>query len=137
MAEFFQHFKGGVYRKLYDAKHCDTEEDLVVYQSAVDGKVWVRPSTQFYGVKMADDGPVVRFRPITLEEKRKLVLWRNNLCSGVGRAVTEKDIIRPESAFRTIRGTYAYTRGRTLCPVCDRNVSFNSREGISAHKAKK
>ena len=140
-AEFFQHFKGGVYKKIADAKDCETEEELVVYQNCKTGEVWVRHARSFYeDADVVVDGEsayVPRFKPITLEEKRKLVLWRANPCEGTGRAVPEDKILRKESSLRTHDGRTAYTKGRTLCPVCDRNVSFNSREGISAHKGKK
>ena len=135
-AEFFRHFKGGVYKKIADAKHCDTEEDLVVYQNCKTGEVWVRPSTQFYGAKMTDKGPVVRFTPVSLEEKRALVNWRANPCPGTGKPVPEDKWLRGATSFTTIKGYVSWTRGRTLCPECGKNCGFTSEQGILAHKGK-
>ena len=40
----YTHFKGGQYVVLAIATHTETNEDLVVYQSRKDSKVWVRPA---------------------------------------------------------------------------------------------
>ena len=44
----YRHFKGNEYRVLYNAKHSETGEDMVVYQ-ALYGEygIWVRPSRMF------------------------------------------------------------------------------------------
>ncbi len=40
----YKHFKGNVYEVIAIAKHSETLEDMVVYQSVSDmGKIWVRP----------------------------------------------------------------------------------------------
>jgi hypothetical protein len=41
-----RHYKGGLYRELHRALHSETEEALVVYQSA-DGRIWVRSAAMF------------------------------------------------------------------------------------------
>lgn len=41
-----RHYKGGLYRRLFEARHSETEELLTVYQSA-DGRYWVRPTGMF------------------------------------------------------------------------------------------
>lgn len=44
----YRHFKGGEYRILAIAKHSDTEEELVVYQSLLDeNAIWARPLSAF------------------------------------------------------------------------------------------
>ena len=43
----YQHFKGGEYKVLGVAKHSETQEELVVYQSLKDGGMWVRPKEMF------------------------------------------------------------------------------------------
>lgn len=44
----YLHYKGGKYRVLYEAKHSETEEELVVYQNIEDEtKTWVRPKQMF------------------------------------------------------------------------------------------
>lgn len=55
---WYRHFKGGLYRVLCTAKHSETDETFVVYQSDV-GETWVRPSSMFQE-KVYFEG---RFRP--------------------------------------------------------------------------
>jgi len=55
-----RHYKGGLYRVLFEATHTETEEVFVVYQACSDGSVWLRPKAMFYSV---DDG-TPRFTPV-------------------------------------------------------------------------
>jgi integrase len=41
-----RHKKGGLYTKLMEATHSETEEAMVVYQGD-DGRTWVRPKAMF------------------------------------------------------------------------------------------
>lgn len=41
-----QHKKGGLYTKMMDATHSETEEAMTVYMGA-DGRIWVRPKAMF------------------------------------------------------------------------------------------
>lgn len=44
----YRHFKGNMYRVLYNAKHSETMEDMVVYQALYgEGGIWVRPRAMF------------------------------------------------------------------------------------------
>ena len=44
----YRHFKGNMYRVLYNAKHSETMEDMVVYQALYGEKgIWVRPRAMF------------------------------------------------------------------------------------------
>lgn len=47
-AGLYRHFKGGLYRVLYTARHSETLEDMVVYQ-ALYGEmgIWVRPAAMW------------------------------------------------------------------------------------------
>ncbi len=42
-----RHFKGGAYKVLNLAMHTESKEDMVVYQSLSDFKVYVRPLAMF------------------------------------------------------------------------------------------
>lgn len=44
---FYEHYKGGVYEVLYVARHTETGEEFVVYQSLSDHGVWIRPVAMF------------------------------------------------------------------------------------------
>lgn len=58
-----EHYKGGLYRVLGEARHSETEEWLVVYEQLWPKArgFWVRPREMFHGT--LEDG-TVRFRPL-------------------------------------------------------------------------
>ena len=64
MAEYFRHFKGGLYKLVCIASDSETQEKMVVYQALYGEKLcWVRPYEMFFG-KVERDGKVMdRFRP--------------------------------------------------------------------------
>lgn len=39
----YKHFKGNTYKVVGFARHSETEEDMVVYQSTKNDELWVRP----------------------------------------------------------------------------------------------
>jgi len=44
----YRHFKGNMYEVLFEARHSETGEDMVVYRSLADPeKIWVRPSSMW------------------------------------------------------------------------------------------
>ncbi len=45
----YRHCKGGFYRVLTLARHTETGESLVVYQSEQDGAIYARPLPMFMG----------------------------------------------------------------------------------------
>jgi hypothetical protein len=55
-----RHYKGGLYQKLFDATHSESEELLTIYLTA-DGRPFARPKAMFDG--LTDDGQR-RFVPI-------------------------------------------------------------------------
>lgn len=55
-----RHYKGGLYRELFEAVHTETEEAMTVYQTP-DRRHWVRPAAMFHEV-LPDGRP--RFAPI-------------------------------------------------------------------------
>jgi len=56
----YRHFKGGIYRVVGVARHSETEEELVVYESPA-GDLWVRPKAMFFGMAVVDGREVQRF----------------------------------------------------------------------------
>jgi hypothetical protein len=44
----YRHYKGGLYKILTLAKHSETNEDMVVYQSLLFGSIHVRPLTMWF-----------------------------------------------------------------------------------------
>ena len=62
--ETYQHYKGGLYLKLHEALHTETEEMMVVYACSVRGEVFVRPKDMFYADIQEGDYTGPRFKPI-------------------------------------------------------------------------
>lgn len=60
--EIYQHYKGGRYEVLSVSPHTETGEELVIYRSLEDGKIWPRPlSMWFEQVVIVEGGAVFRF----------------------------------------------------------------------------
>lgn len=55
----YKHYKGNLYKIIAQAKHSETCEDMIVYQSVTDGKTWVRPAGMWNEV--VDDKGTKRF----------------------------------------------------------------------------
>lgn len=61
----YRHFKGNEYLVLHLAKHSETLEDMVVYQSLYGEKgIWVRHLSMFLDTKEVDGKIVNRFEEI-------------------------------------------------------------------------
>ena len=43
----YKHYKGGIYQVITVAKHTETMEDMVIYRSMHDLKIWARPKDMF------------------------------------------------------------------------------------------
>lgn len=67
--KYFKHFKGNYYKFLYEAKHTETGEELVVYQALYgEGKIWARPKDMFYEEISKDGYSGPRFIPVSPKE---------------------------------------------------------------------
>lgn len=61
----YRHFKGNEYLALYQARHSETLEELVVYQALYgDRGIWVRPLEMFLGQKEVNGKLVNRFEEV-------------------------------------------------------------------------
>lgn len=60
----YQHYKGAMYRVIGVARHSETEEQLVTYQTLYgDCDLWVRPLSMFVEtVQLANGEQVPRFK---------------------------------------------------------------------------
>lgn len=58
----YRHFKGGMYRVLYMAKHSEDLSPMVVYQSLKDGSFWVRPASMWNETVERDGQSYLRFQ---------------------------------------------------------------------------
>jgi len=55
----YRHYKGNLYKIIAFAKHSETCEDMIVYQSIKDGQVWVRPLSMWNDI--VDEKGTLRF----------------------------------------------------------------------------
>ena len=55
----YKHFKGNIYKVVGVAKHSETMEDMVVYESLRNNTLWVRPITMWN--ETVDDKGTLRF----------------------------------------------------------------------------
>ena len=55
----YKHYKGNKYKIIAIAKHSETMEDMIVYESVSDKKVWVRPKTMWN--EIIDNDGTIRF----------------------------------------------------------------------------
>ena len=58
------HYKGGLYKVIGTAIHSETGEELVVYKSLSDNKLWVRPKRMFLEKVNLGDKQISRFKYI-------------------------------------------------------------------------
>ena len=63
MTGYYKHYKTSCFYKiLHHATHSESQEQLVVYQSVDNGKVWVRPHDMFFGKVIMNGVEVNRFQ---------------------------------------------------------------------------
>ena len=59
----YKHYKGGLYKVLYLAKHTETEEIMVVYKSLYgNNDIWCRPLSMWNDLIEIDGKIVKRFQ---------------------------------------------------------------------------
>ena len=57
----YKHFKGNLYKVIALAKHSETLENMVVYESLRGAGIWVRP--EYMWNEVVDDNGTLRFTP--------------------------------------------------------------------------
>ena len=104
----FRHFKGGYYVVHNLAKVESTGEEVVVYQSLQDGKVWTRPMSSFLEEVPTDKpnptGQKHRFeRVMKFDNQLSLIPTEDLLKELLSRAdcPTELQTLNPEKVWRT------------------------------------
>lgn len=55
----YKHYKGNLYKIIALAKHSETLEDMIIYQSVKDEATWVRPKSMWNDV--VDKNGTMRF----------------------------------------------------------------------------
>lgn len=69
VGECYRHFKGGEYEIVALATHSETMEELVVYRSLKDGRVWVRPASMWDETVERDGKCFRRFEKIPPKDR--------------------------------------------------------------------
>ncbi|RHP72784.1 DUF1653 domain-containing protein [Ruminococcus sp. OF02-6] len=65
VAGIYRHFKGNYYEVVGLAIDVDSKEEFVLYRQMYDVfGYWMRPKEMFFGERMTENGPVVRFARI-------------------------------------------------------------------------
>jgi hypothetical protein len=64
----YRHYKGGLYRITYMARHSESLEPMVVYQSEATWELWVRPHSMFVESVEFEGELVTRFKLVAAEE---------------------------------------------------------------------
>ena len=59
IGETYKHFKGNMYKVVGFAKHSETMEDMIVYESLRNASLWVRP--KYMWNEVVDDKGTLRF----------------------------------------------------------------------------
>jgi len=59
--KIYRHYKGNLYKVMAIAKHSETLEDMVVYQSVKTGEIWTRPKSMWN--ETVDNAGTLRFTP--------------------------------------------------------------------------
>ena len=61
----YRHYKGKTYNVIGIAKHCETLEELVVYQAQYgECQIWVRPKEMFFDIVDVNGEKKARFEKI-------------------------------------------------------------------------
>lgn len=82
MAKLFNHYKNKPYKYIGLAKHSETLEDMVVYETRYQnqlGKIWVRPKSMFFESIEVDGKLTPRFREIEVEIQAKTEIAETEL----------------------------------------------------------
>ena len=55
----YRHYKGNLYKIIAIAKHSETTEEMIVYESIKNGDIWVRPKSMWN--EIVDEKNTLRF----------------------------------------------------------------------------
>ena len=59
IGKIYRHYKGNIYKIINFAKHSETAENMIVYQSVENGDIWVRPYDMWN--EIVDEKGTLRF----------------------------------------------------------------------------
>ena len=89
VAGIYRHFKGNYYEVVGLAIDVDTKEEFVLYRQMYDVfGYWMRPKDMFFGERMTENGPVVRFDKVGVSYEN--ILEKENIFNiSIGNSETQ------------------------------------------------
>ena len=60
----YRHYKGNLYRVLFEGLYEPNLEEVTIYMSVENGRVWVRPTKVFHELIAVNDLLVPRFKEV-------------------------------------------------------------------------
>lgn len=80
--KLFKHYKNKSYKYIGQAKHSETLEDMVIYETRYEnelGKLWVRPKKMFFEPVIVNGASTPRFKEISLDIKETTQITENDI----------------------------------------------------------
>lgn len=72
MSDYYMHYKGDFYEKLYEGTNEKDLEPVVIYQSIRTNEIWVRPLKEWNDPVVYDGRLTTRFEPVSKSLYRRL-----------------------------------------------------------------
>jgi hypothetical protein len=92
MKEIYRHFKGGIYELISDGILESNMQEMVVYKSLKDEKIWIRPKKEFFESIIKNEKEIKRFTKIDSSGINDPIL----ICSDCNKLLSDKDLYRIE-----------------------------------------
>lgn len=80
--KLYNHYKNKPYKYIGEAKHSETLEDVVIYETRYEnkiGKLWVRPKQMFFESVQVDGETMPRFKETPLQVKSTTQVSENEI----------------------------------------------------------
>ena len=89
IAGIYRHFKGNYYEVVGFAVDVDSKEEFVLYRQMYDVfGYWMRPTDMFFGERMTENGPSVRFAKVGISSEN--ILEKENIFdTSIGNSETQ------------------------------------------------
>ena len=125
MNNVYKHFKGGLYELIYNATLESNMQEMVVYKSLKDEKIWIRPKKEFFETLIIGSKKCSRFTKINSSDNEPLI------CSQCKKTLDDKDLysLEPNVCITEYDKKYNFKRSKVVI-CCDkiRMVNPNTHE---------
>ena len=127
MNNTYQHFKGGLYELMYNATLESNMQEMVVYKSLKDEKVWIRPKKEFFESIIKNKKEIKRFTKIDSSGINDPII----ICSQCKKTLNNEDLYRIEPIAHITESDKELNIKRSEVFICCdkiRMVDFNNIE---------